>query len=634
MTNRFFLSVCLLLSVVISYAQKSTPVKFAFFADTHIAIDSPRIADLEKCINDINSQSDIQFAIFAGDVTEFGADDEIRLAKRVIDKLSIPYYVVAGNHDAKWSESGCNTFAKVFGYENFEFEAGGIRFMGSNSGPNMRMAPALLPHESVVWIDSIARVIPKDQPVIFVNHYPQDTSMLNYFQVVDALKQTNIQLIMGGHWHNNVKLEYLGVPGMLGRSPDARKGVGVGYNIITIENGELRAQERIAADANGKGGELRKAWYTLKFSKTPQFTPTEKTKENPYGLPEGFPWITFSVNDEFPQIKSVWRTQDNSDIGSGATPAGKYVVYTNTQGVIKALDLKTGEQKWEFATSGKVFSTPAVEGNRVVVGSTDGYIYCLKLKNGKILWKYKCEKSVLAAPTVYKGVAYIGASDGVFRAIKVKSGKILWQFDGVRGFVESKPYVDAEQVVFGDWGNTLYSLDTKSGDLQWSWSCKGSRMLSPAAVYPVKSNGNIFFVTPARKTFCLDAKSGKELWSANGGRESIALSYDGSKIYVKNMFNSLQSYAADGSECKKVWDVKTTLGYDIAPTPSLSVVKDGEELIIVPTDKGNIFCFNALDGSLLWKHKISVALINSIIPIANNRIVVSTMDGVVTVLEY
>lgn len=633
MIRRFFLSVLFVLSLLSASAQ-TTPVKFAYFADTHLAVDSPHNKVLEQCINDINRQNDLQFAIFAGDVTEFGSDDEIALAKSIIGKLTIPYYVVAGNHDAKWSESGCNTFAKVFGYENFEFEAGGIRFMGSNSGPNMRMAPALLPHESVVWIDSIAKVIPKDQPVIFINHYPQDTSMLNYFQVVDALKQTNIQLIMGGHWHNNTKLNYLGVPGMLGRAPNARKGAGVGYNIITIENGVFSAQERIAADENGKGGELRKAWYTLKFSKKRQFTPTKKTKENPYALPADFPWLTFSVNKEYPQIKSVWRVQDNSDIGSGATPAGKYVVYTNTQGVIKALNLRNGKLKWEFATGGKVFSTPAIEGKRVVVGSTDGYIYCLNLKNGKLLWKYKCDKSVLAAPTIYKGIAYVGASDGVFRALKVKNGKLVWQFDKVKGFVESKPYVDGEQVVFGDWGNTLYSLNTKNGKLQWSWSCKGSRMLSPAAVYPVKSDGKIFFVTPARKTYCLDAESGKEIWSADGGRESIALSYDGSKIYVKNMFNSFQTYSALSKKMEKVWDVKTGLGYDIAPTPSLSVVKDGTELLIVPTDKGNLFCFNASDGSLVWKHKISVALVNSIIPVEGNRVVVSTMDGVVTVLEY
>src|SRR5574344_1174906 len=253
--KRTILSLSLLLLVFAATAQTS-PVKFAYIADTHLCADSPRNGELEKCINDINTkQKDVQFVIFGGDITEFGADGEIALAKSIIDKLSIPYYIVAGNHDAKWSESGCNTFAKVFGYENFEFEAGGIKFLGTNSGPNMRMAPALLPHESMVWLDSIAKVIPKEQPVIFINHYPQDTSMLNYFQVVNTLKQTNIQLIIGGHWHRNTILNYLDIPGILGRSPAAYKKTGVGYNLITIQNGTISVQERVAAEADGTGGE-------------------------------------------------------------------------------------------------------------------------------------------------------------------------------------------------------------------------------------------------------------------------------------------------------------------------------------------------------------------------------------------
>ncbi|MDD4670824.1 MAG: PQQ-binding-like beta-propeller repeat protein, partial [Bacteroidales bacterium] len=546
--KKTLISALLICCAIITSAQTS-PVRFAYFADTHLTIDSPRNDELLKCINDINSNNEgIQFAILGGDITEFGADNEIALAKSIIDKLNIPYYIVAGNHDAKWSESGCNTFAKVFGYENFEFEAGGVRFLGSNSGPNMRMAPALLPHESLVWLDSIAKVIPKEQPVIFVNHYPQDTSMLNYFQVMNTLKQTNIQLLIGGHWHNNTILNYMGVPGILGRSPAVHKGAGIGYNIITIDNGVISVQERIAADSQGNGGETRKAWFTLKMSDKPQYTPAVASRNNPFGLPEDFPWLTFDVNMQYRQVKTIWQSQDESDIGCGATPAGKYVVYANTQGVIKALNAKTGELKWKFATDGKIFSTPAVSGNRVITGSTDGYVYCLNLKNGKLLWKYKCDKSVLASAAIFRGKAYIGASDGIFRAIDIKSGKLVWRYDKVKGFVESRPYVDERQVVFGDWGNTLYSLDTENGECQWTWHNKGTRMFSPAAVYPVKSNGSIYFVTPERKTYCLDASDGKQLWVADGGRESIALSKDGSLIFVKNMFNSMQAYSTVNGE--------------------------------------------------------------------------------------
>lgn len=621
----------LALVVASSLMAQTSPIRFAYLSDVHLTLGSDRISNLEKCIADINAREDIQFTMFGGDITEFGNDEEIKLAKRVIDKLDKPYYIVAGNHDAKWSESGCNTFAKVFGYEQFEFERGGIKFLGCNSGPNMRMAPALLPHETLVWLDSIARATPPEKPVILVNHFPQDTSMLNYFQVINAVKQCNIQLIIGGHWHGNHILNYDGVPGILGRSPD--KGKQLGYNIFDIAEGKITVHERIIADKNCEPTAMDKdPWYTQELSAKPLYEPDkEALANNKFGLPKNYPFVNFEVNKKYPQVQTVWEHQDEGDVGCGAVAAGKYVLYDNTQGVIKALDAATGNEVWRFTTRGKTFSTPAVSGNRVVVGSTDGYIYCLSLKEGALQWKFKCGKSVLASPAIYNGIAYCGTSDHIFRAIRVKDGKLVWQFDKVKGFVESKPYVDKNQVVFGDWGNTLYSLDPKTGELQWTWTVNGSRMLSPAAVYPVKANGRIFFVTPERKTYALDAATGKQLWRGNGGRESIALSPDRSKIYVKNMFGKMHAFSTTADECQTIWEAKIPgMGYEIGPTPCACV---GDN-VFMPTDKGNLFCLSATDGSVKWVHKISVALINSIVPLPGNKLLLSTMDGIVTVLQY
>ncbi|MCR5709444.1 MAG: PQQ-binding-like beta-propeller repeat protein [Bacteroidales bacterium] len=630
--KRLLLSLLLLTAAVTAPAQ-TAPVRFAFLTDIHITEGSPRIDNLRRCIADINSQDDVQFTILGGDITEFGSDSEIALTREMLDSLRHPYWIVAGNHDAKWSESGCNTFARVYGYEHFEFGAGGVKFLGCNSGPNMRMAPALLPHESLMWLDSIVTSIPRDQPLIFVNHYPQDTSILNYFQVMNTLKKGNIQLLIGGHWHRNTILDYEGVPGILGRSPD--RGKEVGYNIMEIRDGEFSARERILVDKDGTPVEPRelKPWYTQRLSATAQYEPDKAAgRDNPYGLPLDYPFLRFDVNREFPQVKEVWRTQDEGDIGCGAVQAGGRVLYANETGVVKALDASTGRELWRFATGGKVFSTPAVWKNRVVIGSTDGCIYCLSLRTGKLRWRHRCDKSVLASPVIRDGIAYVGSSDHVFRALKVRNGRLLWKRDGISGFVECKPYIDDAQIVFGDWANTLYSLDPRTGDLQWTWKTKGSRMYSPAAVYPVKSHGKIFIVTPERKTYALDAATGRQLWVSAGGRESIGISPDGETIYVKTMFDSVQAYATAPDEAVMEWEVRPGFGYEIAPTPSVTS-PDGQ-LLFVPTDKGNLFCLNASDGSVAWKHKISVALIGSIVPLPGDRLLVATMDGVVTMLQY
>ena len=173
-------------------------------------------------------------------------------------------------------------------------------------------------------------------------------------------------------------------------------------------------------------------------------------------------------------------------------------------------------------------------------------------------------------------------------------------------------------------------------------------MLSPAAVWPIKANGNIIFATPERVTYGLDAKTGKQLWRIRGGRESVGLSPDGQHYYVKVMKDSVYAYTtqmvAVASQMQKMtmgpqkkWGSDAQFGYEIAPTPITSVPYGGKEdkgLVFVPTDKGNIIALNHTDGSIAWKHKVSFALINYIQPLENNRLLVSTMDGIVTVLEY
>ena len=602
---------------------------FAYMTDVHISIGSQTVEDAKKCMADINKQKGLSFAIFAGDITEFGSDEEIKLAKEIFDELTIPYYIVAGNHDAKWSESGCNTFLEVFGYEMFDFEKEGIRFVGCNSGPNMRMAPALVPRETIVWLDSLSKEIDPAQPLIFINHYPMDTSVLNYTQVLDCLKKMNTQLMMCGHWHQDRAMDFEGIPGMIGRSTQKVGKRGPGYNIVTVKGSTITFKERVAEPEI-----TDKPWFTLRMSS---------------GMPAlsniKYPRQDFSINESYPNVKQVWRRADNTDIGAGAVQSGKYVVYANTSGIIYALDAATGEQLWKYATGGKIFSTPAVYGKgdaaSVIIGSCDRNIYSLNIKTGKVNWTYKCNKSVMGSPTVFGGKVYIGASDNTFRALNAKTGKLVWENNEVKGFIEAKAYVDNQQVVIGDWANTLYSFNPANGKLQWTWNKKGSRMLSPAAVWPIKANGNIIFATPERVTYGLDAKTGKQLWRVYGGRESVGLSPDGQNYYVKVMKDSVFMFStklAPGAEKPvKVWGSNAEFGYEIAPTPITSVPQGGKEnkgLVFIPTDKGNIVALNHADGSIAWKHKVSFALINYIQPLEGNRLLVSTMDGIVTVLEY
>ena len=179
---------------------------------------------------------------------------------------------------------------------------------------------------------------------------------------------------------------------------------------------------------------------------------------------------------------------------------------------VRCINVKDGKRVWSKKFPGKIFSTPTVQGKYLVFGCTDGNIYALNAKNGKTIWKYAARKSVLGSPVIFNGKVYVGASDGCFRALDLKKGKAVWTYSDVQGFIECRAFVDNEQVVFGSWGNRLYSLDPQTGSLQWEWMCeKPSRMYSPAAVWPVKADGKIFIAVPDRRLYALDAATGKEL---------------------------------------------------------------------------------------------------------------------------
>lgn len=598
-------------------AQENT-VRFAFFSDTHYSEGSGAVRDLSQCVKDVNTLDNLDFVLVGGDLTDFGTDEEIAAVKQILDSLRYKYYVVAGNHDAKWSESGCNTFLKVFGYENFEFECKGWRFIGCNCGPDMRMAPALIPQESMEWLKGLKPGV----KTVFVNHYPQDTSVLNYFDVTRELKRIGTRFELGGHWHSNVSLNYDGIPGALNRST-LTAGKQPGYNVVMIQNDSVTISER---RLYGSTTVQLEPWYTRRLAEV-----RDTVTYDADGLPASYPWMRYDVNNDSP-VSEVWRLKDDSNIVAGFAMSKGKAWYTTASGYVRCISVKDGGRIWSKRFPGKIFSTPAVQGKYLVFGCTDGNVYALNSRNGKTIWKYAAGKSVLGSPVIFNGKVYVGASDGCFRAIDLKNGKAVWTYSDVQGFVECRAFVDKEQVVFGSWGNRLYSLDPQTGALQWEWKCeKPSRMYSPAAVWPVKAEGKIFIAVPDRRLYALDAATGNELRHYDkSAREAVGVSPDGKTVYCKSMWHTITS--VDAATLGVNWQTQTGAGYEISPTP---IERIGDE-VIMPTDKGNIIGFSAVDGSRLWVRKVSIALVNPMKVWSEKGsvyILASTMDGTVTLLR-
>jgi outer membrane protein assembly factor BamB/calcineurin-like phosphoesterase family protein len=591
---------------------------FAHVTDIHIGNQTAE-EDLRRTIRNINNDTTISFVILSGDITEFGSDEEIMLAKAILDSLNKPWYIIPGNHDSNWSESGSNTFKKVFGAESFHFTQHGFLFLGTASGPNMRMSPGQIPREHIVWLDStLENRNDKEMPIIYINHYPQDSSLNNWYEAIDRLKKTNVQLILCGHGHSNRNLNFEGIPAVMGRSNLRAKNPEGGFNIITVNNGKATFKER-----NPVTNE-EKQWNEVKLVQH-QYSLDSLRYYRP----------SYAVNKQYNNVHIGWEYEDNSDIGSGTAYNKKYIFATNTSGAVYALDQKKGKKKWLFQTGGKIYATPAVQGNLLVVASTDNNIYGLNASTGKLVWKYETEKPIVANPVIKEGTIYIGSSDGHFRALDLNEGTLKWKFDGVKNFVVTKPLFYNGKIYFGSWGTEFYALDAGTGKMVWTWNNgHGSRMFSPAACYPVAANNRVFIVAPDRYMTALDAETGKVIWRKQDPklrvRESMGLSADSTLVYAKTMDGQIIGVATTSDSMNVVWTAETNLGYELAPT----AIIEKENIVYVPSDKGVVTAVNRKDGSILWKHKISNALVTGITPIGKNKVIVTTMDGKVTYIKY
>ena len=622
MNRRLFISALLVCLLPFMAQAQQIAFRFAQLTDIHLSPSNPNpTEDLLRSIAQINATDSIDFVLVTGDITEEGDRATMEKVKSCLDLLKVKYYVALGNHETKWSDSGCTAFGEIFGGERFDFEHKGFLFLGFNSGPLMRMAYGHVVPQDIRWMTERMNQYntgdpQQNKPVILVTHYPMiEGDVDNWYEVTDAVRPYNIRLFIGGHYHRNRDLRYDGIPGVLMRSNLRDKDGKPGYGIYEITKDSIRVYtQRI--------GEPKKQWAG--------FSLTESYYER-NGKAEKYP--DFSVNKEYPQVKEQWITKTGVGIYCSPAVEKDKVFIGDDMGYLTAYALKDGKALWRFQSGKRIVGTPAVSEGIVVFGSADCKIYGLNAQNGNLLWTVETSEPVLGAVTIDNGTAYIGASDHTFRAINTCNGEIKWTFTGVKGYIETKPLVTDSKVIFGAWDNTLYALNKADGRELWKWTGGLTRMhFSPAAVWPVAAEGKVFITDPQRAMIAIEIETGNTVWRTFQSmvRETIGLSEDGERIYSKTMNDSIVCYSTKGSHPHELWASNVGFGYEHAP--SMQVEKDG--IVFGSTKEGLIFALEAKTGKVLWKHKIGNSLISTVVPLSGNRILFTATGGKAGLLKF
>ncbi|SER46407.1 outer membrane protein assembly factor BamB family protein [Pedobacter rhizosphaerae] len=603
----------LALLIFLSLGTFAQTFKYAFVTDTHVGSGTGE-EDLRRTVADINEQQNLDFIVITGDITEMGTNDELKLAKSILAELRKPYYIIPGNHDTGWSESGGVNFIKEFGNDKFVFDHKGYRFIACASGPYVRMSDGHIPRDATVWLEKTLKSTPKNKPIVFLNHYPLDNSLDNWYEATDRLKKYNIQYALCGHGHNNHAYNFEGIEATMGRSNLRAKDSIGGYNIVTM------TKDSVFFATKKPTQELLPVWRKIVLH---PFT-NDITKK--YTRP------VFTINTQYPNVKPVWTYHSGANVVNTPAYAENIVVFGNSLGLIEALNAKTGKKSWTFQTQGAIYSSPIITQKQVIVGSGDGNIYSLNLLNGKVIWKSKTNNAVLGSPVIDGNLVLIGGSDHTFRALDIQSGKTIWEFNEVEGSIVDKPLIYQGKVIFGSWGRHLYALDLHSGKLLWKWNNgHGNRMFSPAMCTPVATKGIVYISAPDRYLTAIDANNGNTLWRNKEAtvRESIGLSADSLTVYGKTMQDEIVGYKTQATDPGVAWRLNVGFGYE--HIPSMLIEKEGQ--VFFGTKNGTVYAIDPLNQKTIWGHKVDNSMVNTVNVIDGKNLLMSTMDGKVSWLK-
>ena len=128
----------------------------------------------------------------------------------------------------------------------------------------------------------------------------------------------------------------------------------------------------------------------------------------------------------------------------------------------------------------------------------------------------------------------------------------------------------------------------------------------------------------------LETATGHEVWRTGDWavRESIGISEDGSRLYVRTTENVIAAFSTASAAPEPLWELDAGFGYDI--NSATLIEKDG--VVFYGTKNGLLLAIDGAAGTLLWKHRIGVALINTVCPLSGCEVLVTDFDGRVTLV--
>ncbi len=113
-------------------------------------------------------------------------------------------------------------------------------------------------------------------------------------------------------------------------------------------------------------------------------------------------------------------------IARGKNDGQETVFIGDMDGVMHAIDLKTGKKKWDLNATISFSSSAAYRDGLIYIGDIDGFLYCID-ESGKLKWKFETEGEINSSANFFDGQVLIGSQDSRIYLVDAASGKEIWK---------------------------------------------------------------------------------------------------------------------------------------------------------------------------------------------------------------
>jgi len=582
--------------------------KFAWITDLHIGYTGAD-ENLSHVVADINSKH-FPFVLVTGDIGEKGRNSELEEAKQILDSLNTKYYMIPGNHDTKWSESGCTKFSELWGDDKFNFVYNGVHFIGLNSGVILRGGGGHIVPEDLEWIDTVLSKINKSDPVIIITHHPLNGDVDNWFKLINKFKEYNVVALFNGHGHSFLQSEIAGLPALMCRSTLNDKEGKWGYGSVEINKDSVFMFEE-------RGDSVSK--------KVAAFAKNVKREKV---ITDSLQFINYGV-------KEIATVRLNKTISAQICTADSTVYAAAVDGTVYCISSE-GKIVWSYSTGGNIVGKPVRVNDELLVGTIQGDLIALNSETGKVIQTMGVNDGITSQLITSRlitendtlDVVFAGTAGGNLICCETGSLQEVWRNEDAKGMIETEPLIVNNRIIYGSWDSYLYCLELSTGRINWRYSGNANFYYSPAACKPVTDGKYIYITTPDKYVTAVDILLGKAKWRKKEAEcwESTGISRDKKNLLIKGFTDKF--YIVSTKDGKVVKNINCRFGLDTMPTEAF----ESDGVIYFTAKNGKVYSIgkNSTVKELAF---LGTARLLSLRKLDNSNFAAASMDGTVFIFS-